>query len=149
MIPVHHGIINQGKVILDAPNRYLLQLQKLEGKRIELTLKEEKSQRSLNQNNYYWGIVVEILRLHFGYDDPEEMHFALRLKFLPIDGVPNLQAAKSTTALNTAEFEDYLERIRRWAAIKAQAVLENIDRLRQWVDLQEKGHGHGTDNTQS
>jgi len=25
---------------------------------------------------------------------------------------------------------------------KAQAVLENIDRLRQWVDRKEKPHGH-------
>jgi hypothetical protein len=118
MIPIHHGIVSQNnKLILDTPSRYLTQLSNLKGKRIELTLKEEKSQRSINQNSYYWGVVVTILGDFFGYE-PEEMHTALRMKFLNKEPVCGLNTAESTTALNTTQFEDYLERIRRWAAIE-------------------------------
>jgi hypothetical protein len=117
MIPIHRGKVINGKKVYDQPARYLVQLSKLEGKRFEETIRKEKSQRSINQNNYYWGCVVEILRDHFGYEtyEAEEVHIGLKLLFLRIHENEGLQTVKSTTKLNTAEFEDYLEKIRRWA----------------------------------
>jgi hypothetical protein len=115
--PIFHGQIVKGKLILDTPSRYLVQLSKLENKRIELTLKKEKSQRSLDQNSYYWGVVVEILRDYFGYEtyEAEEVHDGLKLLFLRIHEDKGLKTMRSTKKLNTVEFEDYLEKIRRWA----------------------------------
>jgi hypothetical protein len=43
-------------------------------------------QRSLKQNAYYWSVVVAMLADAAGYDDPEDMHDALRAKFLSIRG---------------------------------------------------------------
>ncbi|OPY83165.1 MAG: hypothetical protein A4E71_02920 [Smithella sp. PtaU1.Bin162] len=120
MIPIHHGIITGDKLILDNPIRYLDYFKKLSGKRVELTLKEEKSQRSLNQNNYYWGVVLKVLSEHTGYD-PDDMHEICRYMFLKsFKTVGNFdrEYVKSTTELNTAEFEEYLEKIRRWAAVE-------------------------------
>jgi hypothetical protein len=117
MKPIFKGHIAKGKKIYDNPARYLVQLSKLEGKRFEETLRQEKSKRSLDQNAYYWGVVVEILRDHFGYEtyEAEEVHDGLKLIFLRIHEREGLETMRSTTKLSTVEFEDYLEKIRRWA----------------------------------
>lgn len=113
---IHEGRVDKGQLHLKNKSRYLVQLSKLEGKEIELIIRQKKSQRSLDQNSYYWGVVVAILGDHCGYD-PEEMHEALKFKFLR-KGKEGLETVTSTTDLNTKEFEDYLERIRRWASME-------------------------------
>lgn len=75
--------------------------------------------RSGQQNRAYFGLVVEMLAEHLGYDK-EDMHKALAEKFLGVeevelDGTPYF-VPKSTKSLNTAEFKEYAERIQRWAA---------------------------------
>lgn len=121
MNPIFSGIIEQGAVKLDNPSRYALYAKNLEGKRIELVLRKEKSKRSNNQNNYYFGVVCNVLGNYFGYDT-EEMHEALKMKFLRT-GACDLETVKSTTKLNTAEFEEYLETIRRWASVEYEVVI--------------------------
>jgi hypothetical protein len=79
-------------------------------------VREYKSQRSNNQNNYYFGVVCQILGDYFGYT-VEEMHDALKMKFLR-KGAADLETVVSTTKLNTAQFEDYLEKVRRWALLE-------------------------------
>ena len=113
MIPVFHGKIINGKLEHDLGNKFNIYLETLEGKRVDVTVKEHKSQRSSNQNNYYWGVVLPILGDYFGYDT-DEMHEALKIKFLS-KGACDIPTARSTTKLNTQEFEDFLERVRRWA----------------------------------
>lgn len=113
---IHEGRVDKGQLHLKNKSRYLVQLSKLDGKEIELIIRQKKSQRSLDQNSYYWGVVVAILGDHCGYD-PEEMHEALKFKFLR-KGKEGLETVTSTTDLNTKEFEDYLERIRRWASME-------------------------------
>jgi len=120
MIPIHHGIITNGKTILDNPDRFLMYLSLLEGKRIDLTIKEHKSQRSLNQNSYYWGVVLKTLSEKTGYT-ADEMHEICRYMFLKsfkTIGDKEREYVKSTTELSTAEFEEYLEKTRRWATVE-------------------------------
>jgi hypothetical protein len=117
MIRPFYGNIEKGKLILEAPHAYLVYLASLEGKRIELILKKRKSQRSLAQNSYYWGVVIEILSNHTGYES-EEMHEALKVKFLSegTDEKTGLIKVKSTAKMNTDEFIKYTDKIIRWAA---------------------------------
>jgi len=126
MNPIFRGRITQGKVVLDQPSHYLAQITKLEGKRIEQMLRVEKSQRSLNQNSYYWGVVLDILSKHTGYEI-DELHEILKYKFLQVatssEGKEPYQYVKSTTKLNTAEMEEYLDRIKRWAAMELSCVI--------------------------
>lgn len=96
--------------------KYLVQISKLEGKEIELTIRKKKSQRSINQNAAYWGLVIDILSEHLGYER-EEVHDALRAKFLShIDEKTGLTVIRSTTSLSTVEFMDYYSKIQRWAS---------------------------------
>lgn len=115
MIPVFTGTVINNNFKPDNLHRLFDYLKTLEGVRCEVSVRKIRAQRSNNQNNYYFGVVCKVLGDYFGYE-PDEMHEALKLKFLQV-GAVDVPTLKSTTKLNTAEFEDYLERIRRWAAI--------------------------------
>ncbi len=88
-----------------------------DGTEVYVTVKKitKRGIRSLNQNNYYWGVVIEILSDHTGYL-PEEMHEALKQKFLSYENFPGLRANLTTASLKTHQFEIYLSKIRRWAS---------------------------------
>ena len=70
--------------------------------------------RSLQQNKYYWGVIIRTLGEELGYTDMV-MHDALKIKFLSC-GVDKLPTTKTTKTISTHEFETFLESIRRFAA---------------------------------
>lgn len=113
--PVFCGEIKNGHLKFDNTERYLVYLSSFEGKRVELTLQKERHNRTLNQNSYYWGVVIEILGNHFGYD-ADEMHEALKFKFLKTHENTRLITTRSTAKLSTLEFGEYLDKVIRWAA---------------------------------
>lgn len=75
---------------------------------------KKKKIRSNNQNSYYWGVVIELISEHTGYTS-EEAHDAMKHLFL-IDYSTKLPRIRSTTELSTAEYEDYLSKIRMFAS---------------------------------
>jgi hypothetical protein len=90
-----------------------------EGDNLKVIIKPFKtgdSIRSVRANAYYWGVVIDILRLEFGYEK-EEMHDALGLMFRrSVDEfLPTIQ---KTSDMNSREFWEYIERVRRWAAME-------------------------------
>jgi len=70
--------------------------------------------RSLNLNRYYWGVVIETIRSHFGYT-PMEMHDALKWQFLREEKKP-IPTIKSTAELTNSEFLEYIQNISIWAS---------------------------------
>jgi hypothetical protein len=115
--PVFRGKIERGNVVLDDPYHYSTYKTTLEGKQISLSLKRWRENRSDQSNRYYWGVIIDILSKHCGYT-PDEMHFALKQKFLSDHGYDDkgLMKIGSTAALTTDEFIDYTNRIVIWAA---------------------------------
>jgi len=84
-------------------------------------VKQNKNNRSMNQNRYYWKCIVQELAKELGYT-VDEMHDALKIKFSSEwsqieykDKLIPLHSVKSTTVMNTKEFEQYCESIRIWA----------------------------------
>lgn len=84
-------------------------------------VKQNKNTRSMNQNRYYWKCIVQELARELGYTT-DEMHDALKIKFSSEwnqveykDKLIPLHSVKSTTVMNTREFEVYCESIRIWA----------------------------------
>ena len=80
-----------------------------------------RNDRSILQNNYYWGAVVMGFCLHFkGTVNKNQMHDMLGYLFLresyehPING-ELIEKTISTSKLNTLQMEEYLERCRRYA----------------------------------
>ena len=82
--------------------------------RIAISLK--RKQRSLSENNYYWGVVIPLLCDWSGYS-PEEMHDAIKHRFLfDFDKKLGLARIGSTASLSTVEFENLMKKIREWAS---------------------------------
>lgn len=76
-------------------------------------IQKAKQVRSLKQNKYYWGVLVKIIAQHTGYTS-DETHQELARMFLSYKN-NGKTFVKSTTKLNTGEFETYAEQCRTWA----------------------------------
>lgn len=101
-------------------------LNAFEGRWVSLTIKELKRVRSNNQNRFYHGVVVpiivELLREYGNDADCDIAHEFLKVSFMPPEGSKRVKVGKvivesqSTTRLSTMAFEEFLERIRVFAA---------------------------------
>lgn len=90
--------------------------------------------RTIQQNKYYWAVIVDMLAEHCGMTD-EEMHESLKDKFLSIyDPAIDLKRIRSTTELNTMEFIEYNERIKRWASEFFGLVIPDPKTVFSWSD---------------
>ena len=103
--PIFRGKVENGRIRLDNKDRFRPYLQSFEGKRIELVLRERTETRSDQQNAYYHGVVVKMISDKTGHD-PEETHQKLKEHF----------KVQTTTKMKTAEFQEYIENCRRFAA---------------------------------
>lgn len=116
---IHNGKTNCGSQIVAA-------LKCFEGKWVSIEIKERKRGRRNSQNRFYWGcvvpIIVDMLR-ELGNDvDMDTAHEFLKSMFIPPSGIKKTKVgkitheARSSTWLSTAEWEEYVERIRVFAA---------------------------------
>lgn len=97
----------------ESPIRLSNYLFNFKGTKLEVDIIKLRSKRSNSKNDYYWGVVLETLHKHTGHT-ADELHEMMKYKFLFVKG--DMPYVRSTTSLNTAEMETYLENIRRWAA---------------------------------
>jgi len=115
-----------GKMPTGTLHRLVDAVAKMDGKRLVLTLKEQKRKRSLSQNAYLWSVVygriVEVFREAGNNVDAEDVHSyckehigKLKQVFVTPDGEV-LTGPGSTAKLGTMEFEVYAEKVRAWAA---------------------------------
>jgi hypothetical protein len=90
--------------------------------------KNKATVRSIQQNRYYWGVVVDLLAAYTGYL-PEEMHEALKFKFLRIkrDKLPD--TVKSTAGLSKDDFCEYIDSIQKWAATEMGVVIPDPESI--------------------
>jgi hypothetical protein len=102
---------------------------------LEVTVKRLRATRSLLQNAYYWGVVVQLLSEHTGYT-PDEIHEVLKAKFIPkrlavCDGNGVIQdelvLGGSTREMNKVEFGEFMEAVRQWAAETLDVVIPDPD----------------------
>ncbi|TAK57855.1 MAG: hypothetical protein EPO24_09310 [Bacteroidetes bacterium] len=125
------GRVVNTKLLLDKESAFRQSLIAYNDKQVILTLEVKRKRRSDQQNRYYWGVIIKILSTFFGYEE-EEMHEALKMKFLLVhggDGKPD--TIRSTRKLTTVEFNDYIDKVIRWAAKEFNVVLPDPN---QWQD---------------
>jgi hypothetical protein len=105
VLPVFAATVDeQGELGLDHPVKYRRYLKSLAGQRVMVYLRRPSELRSLNQNRYYHGVVVRVLADHWALTD-QQAHELIKKEF----------GVRSTAVLETAQFEDFLERVRAWA----------------------------------
>ena len=113
--PIFLGKIQNNKVIFENKDKFEGYLINLEGKDVEIIVRKRKKNRSIPQNNYYFGVVVAIPAEHFGYT-PDEMHESFKWMFLRRHAEGKPETVRSTTSLTTVEFTSYVEQCRQWCA---------------------------------
>lgn len=124
--PQFEAKVEDGKLVFSEYVKIRMKeyLQGLIGKKIVFSIKEHKNTRSDRQNRYYWGVVLQMLSEETGHK-AEELHEIFKEKFglkneIYLSNKQNeMEIANitiSTTKYNTAQFEEYLEKIRRWSA---------------------------------
>lgn len=130
--PQFTGTIKDGTLSLDNPDRFIKYLSNLKSSEVVMTVKPKRRVRTskqpnekTNQNGYYWKIIIPILGDYFGYN-PDEIHQALKVKFLRIGGTDQLLKIGSTAKLSTTEWEDLMERIRVWALTDYQIEIPTV-----------------------
>jgi len=103
---------------INPPFEYAKRLLQETDKPIIITVSKQKRQRSINQNAYYFGVVLKIMGEELGYF-VDDLHHALATKFLKkvIDlGDESIETYRSTATLTTIQFEEYLQNIRIFAS---------------------------------
>ena len=97
------------------------------GQSVHVRVLQPAKPRSIPQNNYYRGVVLDILADHLVYD-VDELHELLKARFLGVENPDSpLPRARSTATLTTDAFERYLEQIRVFAAVEFGCVIPDPD----------------------
>jgi hypothetical protein len=126
------GSVKDGNISL--PKRLRQEVTKVfDGHSIEVTFKRKRKRRSIEQNRYYWGVVIPCIieamidmgndALQIGNSEHAELvHEFLKAKILDngeevilADGVVEKLPA-STRKTTTTEFAEYTDKVIRWAA---------------------------------
>lgn len=110
------GHRNRLKIVNEKYYHYLIKKFE-EGEVVWITIENQKSQRSLSQNNLYWLYLTAISE-HTGHTT-EELHEYCKNEFLPkrsmtISGGQYLIAG-STSKLSKGEFVEYVMRVQAFA----------------------------------
>ena len=121
MNPIFHGSILKGKVIFDDRDSFDNYLLSLENMFVDIVIKKRRKDRSNQQNRYMWGVVYKIISETTGHTE-DEIHDSMRAMFL-MDNLGKFPIMRSSTSLTTAEMEEYLEKIRQWAAQELSCII--------------------------
>lgn len=119
-----HGTVKNHRFIADEPKEFARSFWEHEDKRVTVSVGRFQKDRSLKENRYYWGVVVEMIASNTG-NDKDVIHEFLKaqflkfVKYLAINGeMIEYTYNESTTVLSTVRFEQFLEECRVWALEK-------------------------------
>lgn len=120
------GEIKEGKLKITNRKGFDEDIVSLEGKRVWITIEKQKSKRSDQQNRYWWGVVIPIVKQGLkdaGFQDyktAKSVHELLKYKFLKADSVSEhgevLERIKSSTELSKGEFMELISEVQQWSA---------------------------------
>lgn len=140
---VAHGSIRNGKLHLRNRRDFDQAIAQFrEGAEVEIEVTIRRAARSIKANAWYWGGIIHAISEFTGYT-PDEVHEWAKAKFIPKklaicngngEVVDEYVLGGSTRKMNTVEFSEYCESIRRWAAETLDLYIE---------DPGERSYGHG------
>lgn len=125
--------VNNGRIPDATRKAIAAEIAKYNDKVIVIEVKEAKKKRSCKQNRYYWGVIIPSMMALFN-DAWDNNLNELQLHEVLKKNVGNITKAialpeggydivtKSSTELTTAEFEQYNERCRVYAAQNGVAI---------------------------
>lgn len=122
-VPIFHGRISEdGKLLLRETEQALrrVHLSRLAGRDVEVVIRKERVQRSLDQNAYIHAVPVPILADYFGYTIPEMklvlMGECFGWKADPISG-HEIPLKPATSEMDVEECNRFIEWVLPWAML--------------------------------
>ena len=120
------GVVNEDGTMI-VPRRFKPDVVRLFlGKEITITVERKRRKRSLNQNAYYWAVVVQMIcdAMNENEDNvlPSQVHEFLKHRFLKVQKIDHetgeilYEYSRTTTALKTFEFSLYIDQCIQFAA---------------------------------
>jgi len=132
MEKIFRGRIENQRLKLLDPDSFKSLIISLDGKEIELTLGKKKENRTLNQNDLMWAINTLVAN-ELGWEK-DDLHEFFKEKFSPkkkitVKGVETI-IPKGTSHFTKEEFSEYIERIKRFAAIELGIVIPDNSEIK-------------------
>ena len=138
----YRGTISNGAFVPEDPDSYANYLRSFPDKAaVESIVRKERREKSNQQNRYYRGVVVPCIGDALGYQayEYDQVHAIIQAKFLIYLDDNGLPFVRSTRLQDwtTAEWEEKLEEIKRWAAEEVGIVIPDpnavdINTISQW-----------------
>src|SRR4030042_1141557 len=105
----------QGQLRPADPVAWRSYLARNKGRDVWIVVTRQQHNRTMSQNSYYWGVVVNEIANHIG-ESTEETHELLKEKFLPrrrieLLGGKELEMPPSTRQLTVEAFAEYVEHV--------------------------------------
>lgn len=125
------GVVANGRLPREVGEAVRDVLRRFEGKRMTVTVERYRRKRSNPQNAFYWGCVIPRIQLMFeeagSSVSAEEVHDFLRSECRItreiIDPLGEVHSTlRSSTELDTSEWEDWMEKIRAWAGERGHQI---------------------------
>ena len=119
------SVTDTGEIKL--PARFGVELSKyFAGKEIWIEVERKRKHRTLNQNAYYWAVVIKMISDAMNeageHVHPQEVHEFLKFRFLRVQKIDHdsgellYEYSRSTASLGTADFGIYLDACIQFAA---------------------------------
>ena len=113
-------VSDKGEVVFADSQAWRAAVARHKGRSVFVTIARQQHNRTMPQNRYYHGVVVDMIAGYIG-ESRDETHALLKQKFLPTREVELLDGQKltmpgSTRLLTVEQMTAYIEVIRVWAA---------------------------------
>jgi len=117
--------IKQGRLEFKQRSSFLTDVEKLRDGEYIVTVERARRKRSIDQNRYYWGVVVPLVKeglTDIGYRlTTEAVHEFLKGQFNIVEIVNEksgeiMKSIGSTTEMSTSQMMDYFSKIKEWAS---------------------------------
>ena len=109
--------IQGGRIFPHHEQPFRAALSAYEGKEVDVVIKRHRETMSQPQLRYWWAVPVAILAEHCGYDR-DEMHAAIKWKFLRTIDAHGLEVVPSIRSLDTAAMTKLIDDVIRWALVE-------------------------------
>jgi len=127
MTPKLKAKIKNGSIVYTDQKTKEKHIQSLEDCEVSVVIKKWRKCRSGEQNKFLWGVVYQTISDFTGYET-EDLHNHFKAHFLS-KKVGKLTTTYSTSGLNSKEFTEYIEKIRRFADTQLELRIPNANEI--------------------
>ena len=127
--PIHKAKVEKCKLVMFNAEYWHKNLQALEGKHVDVTVKLPSKNSSNKQRKWLFGIAYRLISDHTGMT-VEEIHDCQPLTALRMDYTKKYPTPKSVAMLSmdTRDFSDYMTKVQQWASSELSIVIPDPDK---------------------